>query len=100
MSTIFSINEIQVRLKPVLEGYGVRRAVLFGSYSKGNAKEESDIDIFVDSGLKGLKFVGLIEDIRRSLENKNVDVIDVTHIDKNSYIEHEIQKTGIEIYEK
>ena len=85
---------------PVFQNYNVRRAVLFGSYSKGSATPESDVDLMVDSGLKGLKFVGLIGDIKQSLCGKEVDVLDVTHIDSGSSVDREIRKTGVEIYAK
>ena len=54
----------------------------------------------VESGLRGLKFVGLIEYIRESLNDKDVDLLDVSHIEKNSRVEEEIQKTGVSIYEE
>lgn len=76
-----------------------RKAILFGSYGKGQATKESDIDLLVDSGLKGLGFVGLIEDVRAGVD-KDVDVLDVTHVEKGSEIDLEIQKTGVLMYEK
>ena len=54
MQKVYSIREIENILHPVFAGYGVRRAVLFGSYAKGQATPRSDIDILVDSGLRGL----------------------------------------------
>ncbi len=33
----------------------IKLAILFGSYAKGNAKKESDVDIFVDSVSRDLK---------------------------------------------
>ena len=70
-----------------------------GSYSKAAATENSDIDLLVDSGLKGLQFVGLSEDIREALD-KDIDVFDVTHIEPESRIENEIRSTGVVVYEK
>lgn len=96
---IYSIEEIQNILVPVFNKHNVKKAVLFGSYAKGKANENSDIDLILDSGLKGLGFVGLIEDIRVSL-NKQVDVFDYTHIMPESRISSEINKDGIVIYEK
>ena len=97
---VFTIDELQVLLNPIFQGYGVRRAVLFGSYSKGTATAKSDIDLLVDSGLKGLRFVGLMEDIKDSLQGKEVDVFDVSHVIQNSEVELEIERTGVEIYAK
>ena len=55
---IYTINQIKMRISPILKEYGVRKATLFGSYSQGKATEKSDIDLLIDSGLQGLKFVG------------------------------------------
>lgn len=96
---IYSIEEIQNILVPVFNKHNVKKAVIFGSYAKGKATEDSDVDLLLDSGLKGLGFVGLIEDIRVSL-NKQVDVFDYTHIIPDSRISGEINKDGIVIYEK
>ena len=91
-------STIQSTLTPVWKEYGVRKAVLFGSYATGRANERSDVDLLVDSGLKGLAFTSLMEGIFEKL-NKSVDVLDVTHIVKGSKIEREIQQTGVTIYE-
>lgn len=95
---IFTQEEIRSRILPIMKKNRIKRAVLFGSYSQGTATEGSDIDLMVDSNLRGLNFVGLIEDIRRSLADKEVDVIDVTHIVPNSKIAQEINRTGVNIY--
>lgn len=96
---IYSVEEIRRLVNPVLSRNNVRKAVLFGSYVKGSADEKSDVDILLDSGLKGLRFVGLIEDIRFALD-KDVDVFDVTHIVPDSKIYSEISRDGVVIYEK
>lgn len=97
---IFTIDELKSLLFPVFQGYDIRRAVLFGSYSKGVATPKSDVDLLVDSGLKGLKFVGLVDDIKQSLNGKDVDVIDVSHVNSGSMVEREINDSGVEIYAK
>ena len=98
-SAIYTIDDIKTVLNPVMDSYDVKKAVLFGSYVKGLATETSDIDLVLDSGLKGLKFVGLMEAVREALD-KEVDVFDVTHITPNSKISEEIAKDGVVIYEK
>ena len=90
-------KDLQTELRPVFMNYGIKKAVLFGSVSKGTNTEYSDIDIMVDSGLKGLKFLGLMEDLRR-VSGREVDLIDVSHIERNSAVENEIRKTGRVIY--
>lgn len=97
--TIYTIDDIKSVLQPVFVKHSVKKAILFGSYVKGLANSQSDIDLLLDSGLRGLKFVGLIEDVRSALD-KEVDVFDETHIIPNSKISSEILKHGVVIYEK
>ena len=69
------------------------------SIAKGTATAKSDLDLLVQSELKGLKFVGLIEAVREAA-GMPVDVFDVSHIERGSLIDREIQATGVTIYEK
>ena len=94
-----NLQDLQQKLIPVLEAHGVRKAVLFGSYAKGTATEKSDVDLLVDSGLHGLQFVGLLEEIREALD-REMDLFDVTHIVPGSRIDREIRRTGKVLYEK
>lgn len=96
---IFTIDQIREKLDRVFGKYGIRKAILFGSYGKGTATESSDIDLLVESNLRGLRFIGFIEDVREAVE-KNVDVFDVSHVEKDSQIDLEIIRTGVTIYEK
>ena len=97
--TIYTREQIQQILFPVFLQYPVKKAILFGSYAKGTAETKSDIDILVDSGLKGLAFFGLLEDVVTSLE-KEVDLLDVSQITPDSEIDREILKSGVVIYER
>ena len=74
MSKIYSLSELKSILNPVFSEHGVRKAVLFGSYAKGTATEHSDVDLLVDSGLRGLKFFGLLESVICSLVSSLRDV--------------------------
>ncbi|MBQ8953388.1 MAG: nucleotidyltransferase domain-containing protein [Clostridia bacterium] len=99
MESVYTVEQIRSRLKPVFEKNKVRRAVLFGSYSKGLATPASDVDILVDSGLPGLAFFGLLEDVCQSLDCP-VDLIDTADVIADSRIEREIKRTGVVIYEQ
>lgn len=41
------IDEIRERARPVLQEHGVKEAAVFGSYARGEADQDSDIDILV-----------------------------------------------------
>lgn len=99
MSEIYTLPQLKHILTPVFDAYGIRKAVLFGSYAKGIATEKSDIDLLVDSKLRGLRFVGFLDEVQRTV-GKNVDLFDVTHIEAGSRIDQEIQRTGVTVYEK
>lgn len=98
-NVIYSQSQIKEILDPVFKKHNVKRAFLFGSYAKGTANEYSDINILVDSRLRGLKFFGLLEDAVTSLD-KNVDMIDTSQLIPDSEIEDEIAKSGVIIYER
>lgn len=95
---VYTVLEIANKTRPIFEKYGVKKAILFGSYANGNPDEKSDIDIVVDSNCKGLKFYGLLEEITRKL-NKDIDLIEAKQIITNSRIDNEIKKSGMVIYE-
>ena len=98
MSEIYTLCQLTNLLTPLFSKYDIYKAVLFGSYANGTATEKSDIDILVDSGLHGLRFVGFLEELQRCL-NKEVHLFDVHHIQANSKIDFEIQRTGVVIYQ-
>lgn len=96
---IYTPLQIQALLQPVFAAYKIKKATLFGSYAKGLAEERSDIDILVDSGLKGLAFFGLLEDVVTTL-GKEVDLLDISQLTPDSQIREEIKRNGVVIYEQ
>lgn len=71
-----NVEEIKKRILPVLTKYGVKRAGVFGSVVRGEAKEDSDVDILVELPKKAslLDLVGLKLDLEEVLGRK-VDVL-------------------------
>lgn len=100
-SDLISIETIKEKTLPIFKNYPISKAILFGSYAKGDAKVSSDIDLYIDTNgkLRGLDFVGLLEVLVNTLEI-DIDLIDKTHIEPNSIIMREIEKGGMVIYEK
>ena len=94
---MYKVEDLKEILEPVLKQYNVKSAVLFGSVAKNTATNKSDVDILVNSGLKGIAFYGLLEDIVTKLKTK-VDLIDTSQIESGSKIDQEIKNTGILIY--
>ena len=94
---VYDVAEIKERLEPIFRSNRVKKAILFGSYAKGEASPRSDVDILVDSGLRGLDFVGLVEFVREALQ-KNIEMFDVYYVKKGSKVDREIAETGVPIY--
>ena len=47
---IYTVQEIQSRVMPVAQKYGIKAVFLFGSYAKGLADANSDVDLKIEKG--------------------------------------------------
>ncbi len=98
---IYTIEEIKEILTEVLKKFAVKKATLFGSYAKNLANSKSDIDLVIDSEgkLLNINFYGLLEDLVQNLK-KNIDLFEISEIQKDSVIYKSIEKEGVVVYEK
>ena len=69
-----------------MEARGLRRALLFGSYARGEAGPDSDIDLIVDGGegFRPLSVYALGEDVREAT-GKRVDVFELSEIGEGRF---------------
>lgn len=94
---LLSIDDIKRKCSKVLDKYEVNFCYLFGSYAKGKETPTSDVDLLISSNVKGLKFYGLVEELRIALQKK-VDVLDINQLKDNLELTEEIFKDGVKIY--
>lgn len=94
---ILTIDDIKKKCSEVLKLYDVNFCYLFGSYAKEIATPASDVDLLLSTSVKGLKFYGLVEELRVALRKK-VDVLDINQLKDNLQLIEEILKDGIRIY--
>ena len=94
---ILEVEDIVQKCSKILERYDVNFCYLFGSYAKAKAKPTSDVDLLISANVKGLKFYGLVEEIRVVLRKK-VDVLDINQLKDNLELTEEILRDGIKIY--
>ncbi len=91
---IYTIEEISRRIIPVAEKYQLPSVYLFGSYARGTAREDSDIDLIVDTSgtsLRGLFALGaLYHDLETALEKK-IDLITVQSLQQETRMPSEEQ---------
>ncbi|KKU70457.1 MAG: polymerase beta domain protein region protein [Parcubacteria group bacterium GW2011_GWA2_47_21] len=72
-----TIQNIGDTIRPILGKYEVRYAGIFGSYARGDARPDSDVDILVSLGDRPFSvwdFVGFKEELSERLQ-KPVDLI-------------------------
>lgn len=94
---VLSIKEIQKACEQVFSKHEVEYCYLFGSYGKGNAREDSDIDLLISTEISGLEFYGLVEELREALRKK-VDVLDLGQLKNNKQLLNEILRDGVKVY--
>ena len=47
---MLTIHAIRQKISPICKRYGIKRAYLFGSYSRNDANEHSDVDLHIEPG--------------------------------------------------
>lgn len=94
---ILTIEDITQKCAKVLSRYHVKFCYLFGSYAKGKETPTSDVDLLISANVTGLRFYGLVEELRVIL-GKKVDVLDMSQLKDNIELTEEILKDGIKIY--
>ena len=73
---VLTIKQIKRIIKPILKKYGITDVCLFGSYARGEANINSDVDIFCEKGnIKNLIQQGKLEEELEKALKKEVDVI-------------------------
>ena len=69
-------NQLKVQIVPILKAAGVKRAALFGSFARGEAGPDSDIDILVEMPDKASLFdlVNLENELKDYL-GRDIDLV-------------------------
>ena len=94
------MNEnVMVRLRSYLSAQPVRKAWLFGSESRGEARPDSDVDILVefDEGVGLFKYASMTEEIE-AIFKKAVDLVSTTAL--FPWVRNSVDADKILIYER
>ena len=95
---IYDIETIRAKTVPIAKKYGVKKMWLFGSYARGEADDESDIDILIDRGkIVGIQYCGFVCALEKEL-GCHVDVVLTGSSDKEFLAA--IRKDEVELYEE
>lgn len=90
---IYSIEEIKSTVQQIIAKYHIPAMYLFGSYARGDATEESDLDFLIDT--TGTELTSLIRlgalycDLEETFQ-KPIDLITVRSIMQESSMESDI----------
>lgn len=94
-------SEINGYLKALSDfGFPFQKAILFGSYAKGNPHEYSDIDLAVWSAAFTDPYFTIIEKVaplRRTYKNIELHPFSIADNAENNPFIKEIENTGVEI---
>jgi len=100
---MLSVEEIREKILPVCQKYAINEAYLFGSYARGDATEDSDVDLRIVVGKPfGMLALNRLNDEFEAALQKNVDVI--THLPKNQAIRfydsfaHNVSQEEVRVY--
>ena len=96
---LYSVEDIRRITVPIAARHGVGRVRLFGSYARGDATEDSDVDLRIDCGkISDLFEMGaLYADLQEGL-SKPLDIVTTEGIDAEFL--RSIQPDEVLIYEQ
>lgn len=75
---ILTIKQIRERIRPIVEKHHIEEVYLFGSYARGEAGPDSDVDIYCSSGDIETLYgeIDLIDELEQAL-GKKVDLVTI-----------------------
>lgn len=91
---VLSIDEIRTRVAPIARQYNIPAIFLFGSYARGTATADSDVDLIVDTTgtqLYGMFGLGMLyADLENAL-GKSIDLITVGSLTQKTAMESDLR---------
>ena len=94
---VLKLKDIKKILKSVLNEFGITEIYLFGSYARGEANADSDVDILCDKGnVKTLIDQGILKDRLEAELGKKVDLVFLSS-KMNDYFKSQIEEDLIKL---
>lgn len=83
---VYTLDDLKQKIAPIAKKYGIPAVYLFGSYARGDATDESDVDVLIQregSLIIGWMIGGLYNDLQETL-NKNIDLVTVESLEQHA----------------
>lgn len=95
---VLTIEKIKEIIHPIMVKHNIKDVYLFGSYARGEANKDSDVDIYCDSGvlISLCDEVSFKEELEHAL-NKKVDVVTIGS-SMNPYFKEQLEKDLIKLF--
>ena len=97
-------DDVIARLKqtePVLRGLGISALYLFGSHARGEARADSDVDVFVDPESSGhfgfLQYMDAYEKIQKAI-GEDVALGYSTREGLSPYVRPDVEREAVRVF--
>ena len=107
---IYTIDEIRKKVQPIAEKYKLNKVSLFGSYARGEATAESDIDLYIQASKYSYSEIpwaaGAMYSEFESAFGKPIDIVTVRSVRENwnmrstRYLYQNIKNDEVVLYER
>lgn len=95
--SVLTLKQIKEAIKPVMDKHNIKEVYLFGSYSRGEANRNSDIDIYCEKGdVDTLWKQSAFRDELEKALGKEVDLV-IIGSDMPEYFKEQLEKDLIKL---
>ena len=103
---IYTLEQLSEKIAPIAEKYNIPAVYVFGSYARGEATEDSDVDLLIQDKGSAIKSLfdlgGLYHDLNEALQ-KNLDIVEEgalgqKHCRRTPWLAETIMKERVHIY--
>jgi predicted nucleotidyltransferase len=109
VTVIYTIDELKRMIAPIAVKYDLPAVYVFGSYARGDATDQSDIDVLIDkTGSKVISLFdmgGLFNELNESL-GKGVDLVTLDALEQDDvkrrtpWFAENLRKEAVMVYER
>lgn len=103
---VYTIEELKRKIEPIAEKYDIPAVYIFGSYARGEASDDSDVDVLFKregSKIQGFVIGALYEELLECL-GKGVDLVTEEALEQHDsrnrtpWFYESVQKERVKIY--